>query len=273
MAGRRLRRHTMRPVAQDPHAADGSVKNTMTRVEAPLLDDQALERSWVVANRDMNRQRRLAGVNSYARELGFDPLTVLRDGLATARGRPSRSPCPVAWLDLCCGEGRALAEAAGRLAEDGLAGQVELVGVDLVDGFVRCLPGPAAPTLVAASVVDWQPRRAFDLITCVHGLHYVGDKLGMLTRALSWLTPAGLFVADLDVGDVRLAGGAPDSRRVARLLRAQGVAYDPRRHRVRCVGRRELRLPVRYLGADDQGGPNYTGQPSVTSYYTVDVSR
>jgi len=190
------------------------------------------------------------------------------------RGRAIQSPCSVAWLDLCCGKGRALAEAAGRLAEDGLAGKAELVGVDLIDGFVRCPPGPAAPTLIAASVADWQPRRAFDLITCVHGLHSVGDKLALLTRALSSLTPAGLFVADLDVDGIRLAvGGAPTGRRVTRLLRAHGVAYDARRHRVRCVGRRELRLPVRYLGADDRGGPNYTGQPSVTSYYTFDASR
>jgi SAM-dependent methyltransferase len=239
-------------------------------VEIRLLDDRALERSWVVANRDMNRQRGLAGVNSYARELGFDPIAVLRDVLARASRHPARPSCPVAWLDLCCGEGRALAEAAARLAEDGLAEQVELVGVDLVDGFVPCRPGPAAPTLVAASVVDWEPRRAFDLVTCVHGLHYVGDKLGMLSRAVSWLTPDGLFVGDLDLRDVLLAG-APADRQFARLLRAQGVAYDAKRHRVRCTGRRELRLPLGYLGADDQAGPNYTGQPSVTSYYTVDA--
>jgi hypothetical protein len=30
---------------------------------------------------------------------------------------------------------------------------------------------------------------------------------------------------------------------------------------------------VRHLGADDRGGPNYTGQPSVTSYYTIDISQ
>lgn len=37
-----------------------------------LLDDAALEKSAVVANRAMNRERQLAGVNSHARELGFD---------------------------------------------------------------------------------------------------------------------------------------------------------------------------------------------------------
>jgi hypothetical protein len=39
----------------------------------PWLDDAALQASPVVANCLMNRERQLRGVNSYARELGFDP--------------------------------------------------------------------------------------------------------------------------------------------------------------------------------------------------------
>jgi hypothetical protein len=39
-----------------------------------LLDDTTLAASSVVANSAMNRERQLAGANSYARELGFDPL-------------------------------------------------------------------------------------------------------------------------------------------------------------------------------------------------------
>jgi hypothetical protein len=71
------------------------------------------------------------------------------------------------------------------------------------------------------------------LITCVHGLHYIGDKLALRSR-----------------------------------LRAAGFAYNPRRHQITCVGRRDVRLPYAYLGADDSAGPGYTGQPAVTSYYT-----
>ena len=52
----------------------------------------------------MNRVRQLAGVHSYARELGLDPLGVLR--AAIAGGGTG------AWLDLCCGTGRALIRAA-----------------------------------------------------------------------------------------------------------------------------------------------------------------
>ena len=33
------------------------------------------------------------------------------------------------------------------------------------------------------------------------------------------------------------------------------------------TGRREIRLPYTYLGADDRAGPGYTGQPAVRSHY------
>jgi hypothetical protein len=96
-----------------------------------LLDDDALAASAVVANCAMNRERQLAGVNSYARELGFDPVELLTAGFADS----PRGSTSVAWLDLCCGTGRAVIQAAERLA--GLAGRVEFVGVDLVDAFDR----------------------------------------------------------------------------------------------------------------------------------------
>lgn len=206
----------------------------------------------------MNRERQLAGVNSYERVLGFDPLAWLT---ATARTKSD-----VAWLDLCCGAGRALIDAAARLRQHGLAGRTTLVGVDLVDAFARTSPLPEL-TLVAAPVESWQPPRAFDLITCVHGLHYVGDKLAVLARAVQWLTPTGRFVADLDLAGVRLADGRPAGRRLTAQLRAAGLVYDTRRRRISSTGPRPLSLPYRYLGADDRAGANYTGQPAVHSHY------
>jgi len=145
-----------------------------------LLDDARLEASSVVANNAMNRTRQLAGVNSYAKELGFNPV--------------DRLPPGGAWLDLCCGSGRALLDARSVLPPS-----VTLVGVDLVDYFDPPRPGV---DLVCASVATWTPDRSFDLVTCVHGLHYVGDKLGLLARAASWLTADGLLVADLDLANV-----------------------------------------------------------------------
>ncbi|HET7489875.1 MAG TPA: methyltransferase domain-containing protein [Acidimicrobiales bacterium] len=167
--------------------------------------------------------------------------------------------------------GQALVEAAVALAAAGSAGPVRLVGVDLVDFFASVPPGLAGPELVVASVASWVPDTAFDLVTCVHGLHYVGDKLGLLSRAAGWLAPGGLLVADLDPGDVRLADGRPAGQRLPGALRAAGFAWDGRRRRVTRRGAGAAVVPWRYLGADDRGGPNRTGQPSVRSYYEVAV--
>jgi SAM-dependent methyltransferase len=223
-----------------------------------LLNDDHLAASSVVANCAMNRERQLSGVNSYTKELGFNPLDVLLAGRAEHE--------PAGWLDLCCGTGRALIQAAERLTHDD---RVDLVGVDLVDAFD---PRPAGhgPRLFCAPLPRWRPDRHFDLITCVHGMHYLGDKLALLAAAARWLTQTGRFVADLDLSSIRLATGQPAGRRLATRLRAAGFSYDSRRHRISRTGPGELRLPYRYLGADDHAGANYTGQPAVHSYYIVD---
>ncbi|QEH37271.1 Trans-aconitate 2-methyltransferase [Aquisphaera giovannonii] len=222
-----------------------------------LLTDDELERSAVVANCRMNRERGLAGSNGYDRELGFEPIAFLK-----AHARPGR---PAAWLDLCCGSGKALIEAALMVQ----AGRLDavIVGVDLVGYFLE--PGPEVNclTLVEASWRDWHPDRAYDLITCVHGMHYVGDKLGLLARSVSWLTEHGRLAASLDPSNLRLSGGEPGGRVMSKDLRAAGLVYDRRRRLVLCDGRRDAALPYAYLGADDRAGPNVTGQPAVNSYY------
>ncbi|WP_245908791.1 class I SAM-dependent methyltransferase [Pseudosporangium ferrugineum] len=227
-------------------------------VPEQLLEDKALHTSAVVANCAMNRERQLAGVNSYTRELDFNPLDSLTAAVA---GQGDAS-----WLDLCCGTGRALIQAAEHLRHTGLLERVALVGVDLIDAFDP-IPSPPAVTLLATSATAWTANTSFDLITCVHGLHYVGDKLAVLARAAQWLTPTGRFVADLDLASIRLADGRPAGRRLTARLRAAGLNYGNRRRRIACIGPRELRLPYTYLGADDHAGPNYTGQPAVDSYY------
>jgi SAM-dependent methyltransferase len=211
-----------------------------------LLDDQALERSSVVANCAMNRDRRLSG---YGRELGIDVAGM-------ARERPG-----FRWLDLCCGAGNALLECA-ELVDDP---RLRITGVDLVDFFAS--PTHPGVRFETASVASWAPAHPVDLVTCVHGLHYVGDKLGLLTRAASWLADDGLLVANLATTSIRSANGNPLGRRLTTALRSAGFQYDGRNHRIRCTGHRQPRLPFRYLGADDQAGPNYTGQPAVHSYY------
>ncbi|WP_206060676.1 hypothetical protein [Nonomuraea basaltis] len=116
-------------------------------------------------------------------------------------------------------------------------------------------------------MATWHPGTRFDLITCVHGLHYVGDKLGLLTKIAGWLTDEGVFVANFDARSIRLPDGAPAGRRLTTALRAAGLAYDGRSRRISRTGGARIDLPYRYLGADDQAGPNYTGQPAVDSHY------
>jgi SAM-dependent methyltransferase len=221
-----------------------------------LLSDEELVRSAVVANCRMNRERRLTGSNGYAKEIGFNPLDFLRAGVV---------PCtPVAWLDLCCGTGRALIEAAELVRADGLP--VEIVGVDLVGVFDTIEPGLGGLQLVEASLCTWHPDRSFDLITCIHGLHYVGDKFELITRAASWLVEGGLFTANVDIANLKVAGDKSD-RRLIQDLRRAGLCYHRKKRLLVCRGTRRLDLPFGYLGADDTSGPNYTGQPAVDSYY------
>lgn len=224
-----------------------------------LLTDDELERSAVVANCRMNRERSLTGSNGYAKEVGFNPLDVLEERAVASR--------PAAWLDLCCGSGQALIEAAHAARSVGL--EVEIVGVDLVGMFLSPGPGLADLRLVEASLSHWEPGRRFDLITCVHGLHYVGDKLGLIARAASWLAEGGLFVATLDLDNLRTADDRSASRQFATELRREGLEYDRKKRLVLCRGRNEVRLPCRYLGADPEAGPNFTGQPAVNSHYDI----
>ncbi|WP_165066181.1 class I SAM-dependent methyltransferase [Paludisphaera rhizosphaerae] len=218
-----------------------------------LLSDGELERSAVVANCRMNRERELDGSNGYGKEVGFAPMAFLQ-----GRANPTRRP---RWLDLCCGSGRALIQAAdaARLA----AFDVEIVGVDLVGFFREHGHDPSRLRLIESSLRTWQPEEPFDLITCIHGLHYVGDKLGLIARAVSWLVPDGLFAANLDLRNLKLRNG-PGS---ASLLRGAGLEFNGRRRLVVCEGRRSIEWPLRYLGGDVDAGPNYTGQPAVDSHY------
>ncbi|WP_405821502.1 class I SAM-dependent methyltransferase [Streptomyces sp. NBC_01390] len=228
---------------------DGTSPATDVPPPHRLIDDDRLAGHSVVANSTMNRERVLTGVNSYARELGFDPAEFL----------DSRGPAP-SWLDLCSGEGQALRAASRQLP------RAVITGVDLV-GPLRRAELPDGLELVTADLGQWSPARRYDLVTCVHGLHYIGDRLALLERAATWLTSTGLLVAHLDPATLRRPDGTDASRPVLAALRAAGFDYSARHHRLSLRGGRPVRLPFTYLGANPDAGPNYTGQPAVASYY------
>jgi trans-aconitate methyltransferase len=201
----------------------------------------------------MNRERNLRGSNGYDRDLRFDPMKFLQSVVAK-HGNAT-------WLDLCCGTGKALIEAASEIEEDELS--ISIIGVDLVGMF----DSYASPhlQLVEASLSHWQPTAKFDLITCVHGLHYVGDKLGLIARASTWLSPIGRFVANLDRENMKLEGD--EDSRLIDALRKAGFSYSALQHLLQSDELRNIKLPFEYLGADPEAGPNYTGQPAVNSWY------
>ena len=228
-----------------------------------LVGDETLENSAIVANCRMNRERELTGSNGYAVELGFNPLDRLRK--ATANEPAPNGPvsnAPLRWLDLCCGSARALTEAAKLAEQTGLS--IEIVGVDLVDMF---LPNEhSSLTLVAASLRTWSPNDPFDLITCVHGLHYIGDKLGLMGKVPTWLKSSGEFTANLDLNNIWI-DGVSRPRRVAKVLRHAGFEYSTQTKRVSIGAGPRVEFPLDYVGADDAAGPNYTGQSAVNSHF------
>lgn len=233
-----------------------SLKPNHVNAALKFLSDQKLEESAVVANCRMNRERNLRGGNGYDRELRFDPLEFL-ESAAKETGEAK-------WLDLCCGTGKALIEAAADLNH--WSSCISIVGVDLVGMFD--LNEATILRLVEAPLSTWKPNETFDLITCVHGLHYVGDKLGLIQRALRWLNPNGRFVANLDHDNLKLESN--DDSRLINHLRREGLAYSSRKKLLQSNDIRRIQLPFQYLGADDQAGPNYTGQPAVNSHYALD---
>ena len=224
-----------------------------------LLDCNAIELSGVVANSAMNRERVCIGKNSYARELSFDPIAFLKSRLETQR--------QAAWLDLCCGRGRALIEAAEALAPYSFKSNLKLLGIDLVAMFDSYSPTLSFIRMQESSVSSWRPDCLFDLITCVHGLHYIGDKLGLMQNAASWLKEDGVFLANLDPDNLKFPNGANIGGRIIRDLRKIGFEYRARKHLIVCEGRKVFTLTYQYLGADDAAGPNYTGQTAVNSHY------
>lgn len=223
------------------------------------LDHPSLERSWVVANNRMNRERRLTGTNSYSHDLGFQCKDEL-DGRLRRGGH-------VHWLDLCCGEGHALIEAARDVADTPSEARCHFEGVDLIEMFAPFPQSWGHLRFHEASLHTWHTDQRYDLITCVHGFHYIGDKLGLLQRCLQWLKPQGLFLAHFDLDSLYDAQGKALKKEVLAMLREAGLAWDGQRRLLRRLGPCTMVLPLQYLGADDKAGPNFTGQEAVHAYY------
>lgn len=225
-----------------------------------MLDNDLLHQSPVVANCLMNRERQLTGSNGYGRELRFEI-----DQWLQSLGHSSHAR----WLDVCCGSGIALVEAAELMKKQRSEKLLAIEGIDLAGHFVHHSNEPLLK-FQKTSVEAWTSEFEYDLITCVHGLHYIGDKLSAICKLLSCLTIRGRFYANIDLANLVFADGRAAGRTIIKRLRERGIEYDSRSRLLKCIGKKSLDgLEFEYVGADDQAGPNYTGQPAVNSCYRV----
>ena len=224
-----------------------------------MLNNDALHCSPVVANCNMNRERQLTGSNGYSFELKFDIPSWIESRLERH---------PFKWLDVCCGTGNALIEAVQLFAPCNSRDHLSVIGIDLAGHFLG--HDSSNLLLTKSSIESWSPQLTFDLVTCVHGLHYIGDKLGAIQELINCLSADGLFVANIDLSNLRFSDERLAGRTVVKRFRDNGIEYDKNNRLLRCHGGREIEsFGLEYCGADDEAGPNYTGQPAVNSYYSV----
>lgn len=229
------------------------------------MNQEKLLTTGVVANNRMNRSRGSAGSNGYQKDLSIDVIEYLQQKLVNNDS--------VEWLDICCGEGRALIETAtffaNQAAGENSFNNLRITGIDLAGMFQEYPADLTRLQFLEMPIEEFKPSQEFDLITCVHGLHYLGDKLSVIQNAASWLKKDGIFLANLELKNLRLFENKNSQRIFSTLLRKQGFEFNSKKHLLTSKGKRVFDLPFEYLGADEQAGPNYTGQPAVDSHYKI----
>ena len=224
-----------------------------------LLNNDELQWSTVVANNAMNRERVAFGVNSYEKEINFNPLDFIKNRVAQEQ---------VNWADLCCGAGNELWQVANLLVKEKTDTKVSIVGFDLVEYFTKDEPNEIL-TLEQLNLNDWKPTQNFDLITIIHGLHYLGDKLKLISTAAAALKKDGVFIGNLDLDNIRINGVSNSRKFLLSFFKENNINYHQRKKLISITGTQNIPAIFQYCGADDQAGPNYTGQPVVDSYYNL----
>ncbi len=225
-----------------------------------LKSKEELGWSDVVANNAMNRERKAIGINSYEKDVYLNPIKFIEERLDKGN---------VSWMDLCCGRGNALIEASKIFHEKKYKHKLCLEGLDLVDYFAEQDEQDEILSLKQSNLESWLPIESYDLITVVHGLHYIGDKLALIQKALAALKKDGLFTANLDLNNIKIKGKENSLEIVKSYFKKEKLNYNARKKVLRIEGIRKVQLPFRFIGANDAAGPNYTGQNVVDSYYEI----
>lgn len=204
-----------------------------------LIPDDKLIWSPTVANSRMNRSRNASGINSYEQEFKFKPGQFLESAVAEKGS--------AAWLDICCGEGKALLQTAQYFKNRNRQQAIELNGIDLIENS----NSNSDVVFYVMPFSSFKSAIKYDLITCVHGLHYVENKLAAIEKAISLLKVKGLFVANLDLSDICIKD--TDSNQLLKdRLKKENIQYNSRRKIIKKIGYDELRFDYDYLGADEK---------------------
>ncbi len=224
-----------------------------------LLSNQNLESSPVVANNRMNRERNAVGINSYEKDIYLSPVEFINKSFKTQN--------TFAWLDICCGRGKALIQTAKHVSKHFPLKQIAFTGIDLIDMFDPIPDQCNSVSLHAQSFFNFDTEQKYDLITCVHGLHYMGDKLEAIRKACSMLTSEGLFIANFDTRCIKSNETGNFQQQLSVWFKSINIDYSSRKHLIKFKGTGTFTVPFQFVGADDKAGPNYTGQEAVDSYY------
>jgi len=207
----------------------------------------------------MNRERNAAGINSYEKDIYLSPVEVISKSLKTKN--------TFTWLDICCGRGKALIQTAQHVSKLFPSKQITFTGIDLIDMFDPIPAQCDSVTLHARSFFNFESEQKYDLITCVHGLHYMGDKLEAIRKACSILNSEGLFIANFDTRCIKSTETDNIQQKLSAWFKSNNIEYNSRKHLIKVKNTGTFTIPFQYAGADDKAGPNYTGQEAVDSYY------
>jgi len=224
-----------------------------------LLNDEELEWSAVVANNAMNRERIATGVNSYEKEIKINPISFIKN---------RNSETYIQWTDLCCGRGNALIQTSEHFKGSELAEKLFLKGIDLVEYFEEYKKTENL-SLEKMNLNRWKPEKKNDLITIVHGLHYIGDKLDLIVKSISSLKEGGLFIGNLDLNNIEIEGHKHPKKVILDFFKKNKIDYNQRTKIISAKSSIEIKNNLLYLGANDKAGPNYTGQEAVNSIYRL----
>lgn len=228
-------------------------------MESKLLNEEALEWSTIVANNRMNRERGAIGINSYEKEIKINPVNFIKERV---------NQNDIQWTDLCCGRGKALIQVSDHFKKKPLAKKLMLTGIDLVDYFEE---HEATDNLFLKkmNLTRWKPQHKNDLVTVVHGLHYIGDKLALIIKSILSLKENGLFIGNLDLNNIEIEGSKKSKSLLLDFFKQNKIDYNQRTKIISATWVNEITHNFQYLGADDKAGPNYTGQEAVKSIYCL----